>query len=126
MEFARDCFQGEVPVEGAQDIGEHKGDIMGQGFREHGGQGGQCIVSANGDTRDGTIGEDKNGSDRVYVLLDLGRNTPLVELVLLNTPSVGQPRGVEDANLGKRLYTTHPPHPKVPALTIIPFLLVNS
>jgi hypothetical protein len=35
--------------------------------------------------------------------LNLSRNTLLVELVLLNTASVGQPRCVEDANLGKRL-----------------------
>ena len=31
--FARDCFQGEVPMEGAHNICEHKGNIMGQGFR---------------------------------------------------------------------------------------------
>ena len=36
------------------------------------------------------------------MLLDLGRNTILVALVLLNTASISQSRGVEDANLGKR------------------------
>ena len=46
------------------------------------------------------IGEDKNGSDGVGMLF----NTPLVELVLLESPSfVGQPRDFEDANLGKML-----------------------
>ena len=34
---------------------------------------------------------------------DLCRNTLLVELVLLKATGVGQPRRVEDANLGKRL-----------------------
>jgi len=33
------------------------------------------------------------------MLLDLSRNALLVELVLLKTTGVGQPRRVEDANL---------------------------
>ena len=37
------------------------------------------------------------------MLLDLTCNTFLVELVLLNATGVGQPRRIEDANLGKRL-----------------------
>ena len=37
------------------------------------------------------------------MLLDLSRNALLVELVLLKTTGVGQPRRVEDANLGRRL-----------------------
>ena len=36
------------------------------------------------------------------MLLDLSGNILLVEFILLNTPSVGQPRCVEDTNLGKR------------------------
>ena len=36
-EFGGDRFQGEVPMEGAQDIGEHEGNLGGQGFWEHGG-----------------------------------------------------------------------------------------
>jgi hypothetical protein len=35
--------------------------------------------------------------------LDLSGNTPLVELVSLDTAGVGQPRRVQDADLGKRL-----------------------
>ena len=52
-------------------------------------------------TRDGAIGEKENGSDRVYLLLKLNRNALLVEFVLV---SVGEARGIEDANLGKRSY----------------------
>ena len=36
------------------------------------------------------------------MIFDLSCNTILVALVLLNTTSIGQSRGVEDANLGKR------------------------
>ena len=76
-------------MEGAQDIGEHKGDVVGQGFREHGRQGGECIVGADSEARDGAISEDENSSDGVDVILDLSRNIPLVEFVLLQTVSVG-------------------------------------
>ena len=72
---------------------------------EHGGQSGECIVSADSDTRDSSIGKDKNGIDGIDMFLDQGRNTFLVELVLLKTTSVSQSRGVEDANLGKMLCT---------------------
>ena len=89
LEFARDRFQREVPMEGAQYIGEHKGDVVGQGFREHGGQGGESIVGADSEARDSAISEDENSSDGVDVILDLSRNIPLVELVLLQTVSVG-------------------------------------
>jgi len=89
-------------MEGAQDIGKHKGNVAGQGFREDGGQGRERIVGADSDARDGTIGEDENRGDGVYVLLDLSRNTLLVDFILLDTASVGQSRGVEDANLGER------------------------
>ena len=60
------------------------------------------------------------------MLLDLRRNVPFVELILLHAASVGQPRGVEDANLGKRLHMQNPPHSEAPELTTIPFWLVNS
>ena len=96
-------ISGEVPMEGARDIGEHERNVVGQGVGEDGRQSGECIVGADSDPRDGAIGEDKDRSDRVDVVLDLSRNTPLVELVLLNTASVGQPRRVEDADLGQRL-----------------------
>jgi len=37
------------------------------------------------------------------VNLELSENTPFVDLVLLDTLSVGQPRGVDYTDLGKRL-----------------------
>ena len=37
------------------------------------------------------------------MIQNLGRNALLVELVFLTTAGIGQPRRVEDANLGKRL-----------------------
>jgi hypothetical protein len=98
-----ESIPGEVPMKRACDIGEHEGNVVGQGFGKDGGESGKCIVRADSDAGDGAIGEDQNGSDRVDVLLDLSRNAPLVELVLLETASVGQPRRVENANLRKRL-----------------------
>jgi len=35
-ETVREGIRREVPVEGAQDIGEHEGNVMGQGFRKEG------------------------------------------------------------------------------------------
>jgi len=96
-------ISGEVPVEGTRNIGEHECSVAGQGFGEDGRQSGECIIGADSDSRDSTIGEDKNCSERLDVLLDLSRNATLVELVLLNTASVGQSGCVEDADLGKRL-----------------------
>ena len=90
---------GEVPREGARDISEHKGNVFGQGFWEDSGQSGECVVSTDSDTRHGAIGEDENGSEGVDVLLNHSSNILLVYLVLLETSSVGQPRGVEDADL---------------------------
>ena len=63
----------------------------------------ECIVSADRDTWNGAIGKDEDCTDGIHMLLDLGRNTLLVELVLLKATSIGQPRRVKDANLGKRL-----------------------
>jgi len=58
------------------------------------------------------------------VTLDLGDNALLVELVLLDTASVGQPRGVDYTDLGKRLHIliilTNVGH------TVTPLLLVSS
>jgi len=53
-----DSIPGEVPMEGAQDIGEHEGNVTGNGFGEDGGQGGECIVCTDSDAREGAIGED--------------------------------------------------------------------
>ena len=52
--------------------------------------------------RHGTIGEDENCSDGVDMVLDLCRDPSPVEFILPYTASVGQPRCVEDAKLGKR------------------------
>jgi len=91
-------------MERVQDIGEHEGDVTGQKLGEDGGQSGERIVCPNSDARNGSIGEDENGGDRVDVLLDLSCNALLVELILLTATSVGQPRRVEDTNLGRGLY----------------------
>jgi len=76
-------------MERAQDVGEHEGNVVGQSVGEDGGQSGECILGANSDARNSAIGKDKNCSDGLDMLLDFSCNTPLVELVLLNTASVG-------------------------------------
>jgi len=75
-------------MQGAQDISEHEGNVVDQSIGEDGGQSREGIVGTDSDTGDGAIGEDENGSDRVNVLIDLLRNTPLVEFILLNTASI--------------------------------------
>jgi len=91
-----------VPVKRARDIGGHEGSVVGRGLRGDSGQSGECILGADTDARDSAIGEDKNGSDGVDVLLDLSLNILLVELVLLKISSVGEARRVKDAYLGRR------------------------
>ena len=81
-------------MEESQDIGEHEGDVTGQRFGEDGGESGEWIVGADSDAWDSAIGEDEDSSDGFNVLLDLGRNTLLMELVLLSTAGVSQPRRV--------------------------------
>ena len=99
-----DSVSAEVPMEQARYIGEHEGNILGQGLGEDRGQSGQRVIGADSNARDGAIGEDENGSNKVDMLLDMIHNTLLVELVVLNTASIGQPRCIKDANLGKRLH----------------------
>ena len=53
------------------------------------------------------MGEDKNSINKVEVLFNISYDTLLVDLVLLNTTNVGQPRCVEDTDLRKKLW---PPH----------------
>jgi hypothetical protein len=53
-------------------------------------------------TREGSIDEDENGINGVDVRLDLSFNTLLLKGILLSA-SVDEARGVEDADLGKRL-----------------------
>jgi len=121
-----DCIPGEVPIKWARYVGEHKGNVVGQGFGEDGGQSGQRVIGSGSHVRDSAIDEEENGSDGVDMLLDLSCNTLLVELILilLKTASVGQARCVEDANLGRRL--AYSPHSDTLARTTRPFLLVNS
>ena len=126
VEYLWEIINGEVPMEGARDVGEHEGDVAGQGFGEDGGQSRKCIVSTDSDARYGTIGEDENRSDGVNVALDLCRNSPVVDFILLYIASIDQSWGVVDANLHKRLPTPYSPQSKASALTIMPFLLVNS
>jgi len=98
-----DSLLGEVPRQGTRDVGEHEGNVIRQRFGEDGGQSGEYIVGANSDAWNGTIGEDETGIDGLDVLLNFSNNVLPVVLSLFNTTSVGQSRGVEDANLGKRL-----------------------
>jgi len=98
-----DRLRGEVPSQGTRDVGEHEGNVARQRFGEDGGQSGECIVGANSEAWNGTIGEDENGIDGVDVLLNFDGDILLVVLVVVNTTSVGESRGVEDANLGKML-----------------------
>ena len=66
---------------------------------------------------------DEDSTDGIDAILDLIRNTPLVDLVLLNPASVRQPDGVKYANLGMRLRTVTT-FTKL-TLTVMPFLLVS-
>ena len=99
----RDSALWEIHVYRTRHIGEHEGDAIGWNLGEDGGQNGKCVVVAGSEAWDGAIGEDKDGSDGIGVLLDLGRNTFLLKLGLLKVMGVGQSRGVEDTNLGKTL-----------------------
>jgi len=101
-EHLRDTCRVEVPREKTRDVCEHEGNVVGQGSGEDGGQSGEYKAGADVDAWDGAIGKDKNGIDGVDMLLNPSNNILLVGLVLLNTASVGQPRSVEDANLGKQ------------------------
>jgi hypothetical protein len=93
-----------VPGKGVGNISEHEGNVVGQCTT--GGDVGQDrerVLHFDGVTRDGAIGQDENGGSRVDTSSDLTCDSLLVELVLLNIVGVDEPRGVDDANLGKRL-----------------------
>jgi len=62
------------------------------------------------------------------MVLDLSCNARLVDLIMLNTMSVDQPRGVEDANLEKKRLrvNAHSTRSQAPALTTTPFVVVIS
>jgi hypothetical protein len=96
---------GEVEAYRIRYIGEYEGEVAGE-VGEDDAQGGERRVDGDSGAWDGTVRERENRSDGVDVLLDLSRSTPLVELVLPKTASVGQPRRVEDANQRLPLLTT--------------------
>jgi hypothetical protein len=80
-------------------------------------------VSADSDARNGAIGDDENGTNRVDILLNLSRNSLHVELVLPNVASVGQPR-LSRIRILEKCYA-HSPRSKC-LLTSMPFLLLMS
>ena len=121
FEHPWDSILGEVPREGTQDVGKNESNIVRQRFGEDGGQSGECIVGANSDAGDSAIREDKNGIDGVDVFLYFISDTPLVDLILLNTTSVGQSGRIKDANLGRNLNCTYSPGPKRRRLPIYRF-----
>ena len=90
LEHLRECVLAEVPGQGARDVGEHEGSIVGQGVGKDVGQSGERVVETASAARDGAIGDDENSSDRVDVLLDLIHDTAVVELVLLSIASAGK------------------------------------
>jgi len=99
-----DSISGEILKEGRGEIGEDGANVFDWDPEGDGGQKGECVVGANSNARDGTIGENDNSVKRVGVLLHLRGDILHVESVLLAISSVDQPRCVEDANLRKRLY----------------------
>ena len=119
-----DSVHGEVPREGARNVGEYEGNVLGQRFWEDSGQSGQCIVGTDSNPRNSAISKNEDGIDGVDVLLNLSSDILLMDLILLNTASVGQPRCVKDANLERRLHILT--MLKAPALTTMSFLLVSS
>lgn len=126
LENTRDSILTNIEAEGVPNIREQEGDVFGWGLGENGGQSGQCGANAAGIARDGAIGEYENRGDRVDMVLDLSCNALLVELVMLDT--VDQPRGVEDANLGreKLRVNAQSPRSQAPALTTTPLVLIIS
>jgi len=103
FEDIRDGISGEVLIEERGDIAEDGANAFDWDLEGDGGQKGECIVGASSNARDGTIGENYNSFNRFGVLLHLCGNILHVECVLLTISSIGEPRCVEDANLGKRL-----------------------
>ena len=98
-----DSCRGEVTRERIRDVCEQEGNVVGQGFWEDSRQSGEYIARARSHAWDGPISDDENNIDGVDMLLNFSDDILLVELVLLNTAGVSQPRRVEDANLGKEL-----------------------
>ena len=93
----------EVSEEWIRSVGKQEGNILGSGPREEGGESGEGIVDTGSDVRDGAIGKDENGSGGIDMALDLSYNALPLECVLLEMMGVGEPRCVENANLGKMI-----------------------
>ena len=91
-------------MEGVRDVGGHEGSLSGQGLGDDGGKSVECIVGADRDVWDGAISQDENSSEGANAVLDQSGSAPLVELVLLDSPIVGQAGCVKNANLGARSY----------------------
>ena len=104
VERTGDHILGQVPREVTQNTGEHEGNVPDESFGEEGGYSGEHVVRTNIVARAGAVGEDENSVDNLDVLFNISHNTLLVDLVLLNTASAGQPRCVEDTNLRKMLW----------------------
>ena len=102
FEILWDSVVGEVERGCGRNICEHEGNVIDQAFGEESWQSRECIVHADRDTWDGSVGEDENGTDITEVILNFSCNTLFVEGVLLKTPSIGQSRRVEDVNLRTR------------------------
>jgi len=99
-----DGISREVLIEDRGGIAKDGANVFDWDPEGDGREKGECGVGTNSDARDGTIGENDNGSNRVGVLLHLCGDILHVEPILWTISSVGEPRCVEDANLGKRLY----------------------
>ena len=119
-----DSVVGEVERDSVWNIREQEGNVTGQAFGEESGQGREYIVHANRDTRDGTVGEDENGTDDIEVILYFNGNALFVEGVLMKTPSISQSRRIEDANLGKCHACLQ--YSRTSLLTDMPFSLESS
>ena len=88
FEILRECIGREILKERVRGVGKQKGNVVGQGFWEDGGENGEGIVGTDCNARNGPIDKNKNGADGVDVILDLRLNTLFVELVLLKVASI--------------------------------------
>ena len=97
-----ESIPGEILEERIRGVGKQEGNIFGSGWEESG-ESGEGIVNTESDAGDGAIGKEKNGSGGISVALDLSCNTFPVECILLKTAGVGEPRCVENTNLGETI-----------------------
>ena len=93
----------EIPEDRIRGVGKQEGNILAPSSRKDGGESGEGIIDTESDAGDSAIGKDENGSGEIDMALDLSCNTLPLECVLLKMTGVGEPRRVENANLGKML-----------------------